>query len=70
LSDDECNKLEGKITQKILFLKYMKINKSPGSDGLTADFFFFFTLGMFLLSEQSMRDIVKKIITCIPNRKK
>ena len=41
LSDEESNKLEGLITkQEVLSaLKCMKHDKSPGSDGYTAEFF-------------------------------
>ena len=53
LNENECNKLEGKITmdEALNCLKSMKNNKSPGSDGFTTEFFKFFwpDLGDFLV---------------------
>lgn len=51
LSDLEALELEGEITytEALEFLKTMKNNKSPGSDGYSAEFFKFFwkNIGFF-----------------------
>ncbi len=53
LNDSEREKLEGKITydEALTILKNMSNNKSPGSDGFTAEFFkmFWDKLGYFII---------------------
>lgn len=78
LTNNESSKLEGKISlsEALAVLKNMKNNKSPGTDGFTAEFFKFFwsDLGIFIV--RSINDAYEKgelsvtqkqgIITCIP----
>ena len=78
LTDEEANKLEGKITyaEALNFLKNMKNEKSPGSDGYTTEFFKFFwvDLGHFVVrsinysfDNMEMSNSQKLgVITCIP----
>ena len=82
LNEDEKLKLEGPITINEISesLKNMKNNKSPGSDGFTAEFFKFFwkDLGYFIVrsinysfSKGELSSTQKEgIITCIPKGKK
>ena len=78
LSEDERGSLEGKITleEAGLALKNMSNNKSPGSDGFTAEFFKFFwsQLGVFVVrslnegfDKKEMSSTQKEgVIVCIP----
>ena len=82
LSDEESQKLEGLITMNELTLaiKQCKNDKSPGSDGFTAEFikFFFLDLKYFILRslnfafEKGEMSITQRqgIITCIPKEGK
>ena len=82
LTDEEALALEGKITysEVLNFLKNMKNEKSPGSDGFTAEFFKFFwvDLGHFIIRAINhsyfigeMSNVQKLgIITCIPKPNK
>ena len=78
LSDEQKNKLEGKITynEALQALKNMSNNKSPGSDGFTVEFFKFFwqDIGHFLLRSinysydfgELSTTQKEGIITCLP----
>ena len=82
LDEDEKNSLEGliKLTEILNAIKNLKNDKSPGSDGYTAEFFKFFykDLGIFIM--RSINSGFKKgemsitqrqgIITCIPKEGK
>ena len=82
LSNDQSNLLEGPLTytEVTTTLKNMKNEKSPGSDGFTAEFFkmFWIKLGQFVLRSlnysfyiESMSVTQKHgIITCIPKENK
>ena len=82
LSENQKNKLEGKITldEALQALKSMANNKSPGSDGFTVEFFKFFwkDIGELLIRsinygyEKGELSIAQKegIITCIPKGEK
>lgn len=78
LTDEQKNDLEGEITNnEILYtLKKMKNNKSPGSDGFTAEFFKFFYNDLVSFIRRSLNQGFQTgelsisqrqgIITCIP----
>lgn len=78
LSDDEAKLIEGEITysEAKYFLKNMKNDKSPGSDGFTTEFFKFFwiDIGYFIVRSINYSYNIKEmsntqklgIITCIP----
>ena len=78
LSEEQKNSLEGEVTyqETLAYLKTMKNNKSPGSDGYTTEFFKFFwlDLGIFLtrsinygyFKEELSVTQKRGIITCIP----
>ena len=82
LNEDEKQKLDGVLkTEEVLCsLKNMKNNKSPGSDGFTAEFFKFFwqDIGTFVV--RSINNSFQKgelpqtqkegLITCIPKGQK
>ena len=82
LNDEENKKLEGLLKpEELLYsLKNLKNNKSPGSDGFTAEFlkFFWKDLGTFIL--RSLNNSFQKgelsqtqkegLITCIPKGEK
>ena len=82
LTPEESKKLDGKLKYSEVFtaLKKMNNNKSPGSDGYTAEFFKFFwpDLGHFLLRsinyglETGEMSITQRqgLITCIPKKDK
>ena len=82
LSDSEAAEIEGKITydEALQFLKKMKNDKSPGSDGFTTEFFKFFwlDLGHFIVRyinysyDKEEMSVTQKlgIITCIPKAEK
>ena len=82
LTQEESNKLEGKITlqETLNVLKAMKRNKSPGSDGFSSEFFkvFWKTLGPFIVRSLNYGyttgelSITQKegIIVCIPKENK
>ena len=82
LNNLEKERLEGKITyqEAQLALKDMKNNKSPGSDGFSAEFlkFFFINIGHFLVRslnygfDTGSLSITQRqgIITCIPKENK
>ena len=78
LSDTEAGELEGNITidEATYALKNMDNNKSPGTDGFTAEFFkvFWNKIGIFVVRalnasyrKGEMSSVQKEgIITCIP----
>ena len=70
LSNEEAHTLEREINyfEALKFLKNMKHNKRPGSDGFTAEFlkFFWIDLHCFILSNTQKLGV----ITCIPNPNK
>ena len=82
LNEREADNLEGEITleEATCALKTMKNNKSPGSDGFTAEFFkvFWKKIGVFVI--RALNDAFRKgelscvqregIITCIPKEDK
>ena len=82
LNKDESDSLEGSITYReaSLILKAMSNNRSPGSDGFTAEFFkiFWKKLGHFVVRSinygfsKGELSITQRegIITCIPNDNK
>ena len=82
LTDSEAEELEGEIkyTEVLTFLKTMKNDKSPGSDGFTAEFFKFFwiDIGHYIVRSinysyniKEMSNVQKLgIITCIPKPNK
>ena len=82
LSTDESSNIEGLITyeQAFLSLRNMKNNKSPGTDGFSADFFkvFWGQIGHFVVRSINYGYFHKElsttqkqgIITCIPKENK
>jgi hypothetical protein len=82
LTDEEPEELEGEIkySEILLFLKNMKNDKSPGSDGFSAEFFKFFwiDIGHFIVRSINYSYTIKEmsnvqklgIITCIPKPNK
>lgn len=78
LTDEEKNKLEGDIQDEEIgfVLKNMKNNKSPGSDGFTAEFFKFFFKDIKIFLRRAINDCYRSgsmsvtyrqgLITCIP----
>lgn len=78
LSEEEKSKLEGEITEEeiAVVLKKMKNNKSPGSDGFSADFFKFFFKDFKVFIKRAINDGYKLgilsvtqrqgLITCLP----
>ena len=78
LEEEQANTLEGKITyeEAANALKNMKNDKSPGTDGMTVNFFKFFwkDIGQFIIRslnegfENGKMSITQRegIITCIP----
>ena len=82
LTDDDAAEIEGKIThdEALKFLKKMKNDKSPGSDGFTTEFlkFFWIDLGHFIVRyinhsyDIEELSVTQKlgIITCIPKTEK
>eukprot|EP00745_Piridium_sociabile_P004275 TRINITY_DN12531_c0_g1_i2.p1 TRINITY_DN12531_c0_g1~~TRINITY_DN12531_c0_g1_i2.p1 ORF type:complete len:233 (-),score=32.72 TRINITY_DN12531_c0_g1_i2:446-1144(-) len=82
LSAEDSNSIEGPITktEALMALKKMQNNKSPGSDGFTAEFYKFFwsDLGSFLVRcinesfDKGQMSITQRqgIITCIPKEGK
>ena len=82
LTQEEMTQLEGLITYReaLSQLKNMKNNKSPGSDGFTAEFykFFFIDIGDFLVRSLNYGFSIGQlsvtqrqgIITCIPKEDK
>ena len=82
LTDEEAEQLEGEIkySEVLTSLKNMKNDKSPGSDGFTAEFFksFWMDIGNFIVRSINYSYSIKEmscvqrlgIITCISKSSK